>query len=279
MADYGTYASLSLYKTRHGIADTVDDVDILRHLEGASRVVDRHCRRHFYVKTETRYLDASNAARLWLDNDLLAVTSLLVDEDGDADYENTWKSTDYILWPYTAFPKLAIDADVRQGDYTGFYGVQKSVQIAGQWGYGDGESATPCIPSGATCTTDSTTNTVVTMSDQSKLQIGQNILVDTEQMYVTALTEGGSSDTATVVRGVNGTTAATHTAKPVYVYRYPDDVRDATLMIASRMWKRKDSLYATVVGNPSLGTMDVHQGMDNDVIKLLAPYIWLSTRR
>ena len=54
------------------------------------------------------------------------------------------------------------------------------------------------------------------------------LLIESEQMYVSAVATG----TATVVRGVNGTTAATHSAAAVSVAKYPACVERACVTLA-----------------------------------------------
>ncbi|OGO01396.1 MAG: hypothetical protein A2Y59_06690 [Chloroflexi bacterium RBG_13_52_14] len=77
----------------------------------------------------------------------------------------------------------------------------------------------------------------------------------------------------TIERAMNGTTAATHASgKAVYAYLYPEDIVQATLILAMRAWKRKDSAYQDVVGGAEIGTMIVSKGLDPDVVKLVTPY-------
>lgn len=52
-----------------------------------------------------------------------------------------------------------------------------------------------------------TSETSITVDDGTDFEVNQNIKIDSEEMTITAI----SSNTLTVVRGVNGTTAATHT--------------------------------------------------------------------
>lgn len=257
-------------------ADTVDDALLLARLETASRWIDDHCRRRFYVVTATRYFTPKDGYRLLVD-DLLAVTSLKTDEDADRVYEKTWATTDYDLEPYNGWPKLVIATTPRgqysfpagghygfqQGIIAGRHGVAKSVEITGEWGYGNGFGATPYRASGATVTVGDATNTTVTVSDQALLAVGQLILVESERMYVTALTDG-PPDTATVERGVNGSTAAAHAAAPAYIYQYPKSIRDACMIQAARLHKRKEAPFG-VAGVSDMGTAVVIGKLDPDL--------------
>jgi hypothetical protein len=56
---------------------------------------------------------------------------------------------------------------------------------------------------------DNWLHATIKISDQSLLQVGWTVQVDSEQMEITGLTEG-NPDTMTVIRGVNGTAVASH---------------------------------------------------------------------
>lgn len=269
MADYGTYADLTRLKALAEITDTTDDAELHRQLQDASRAIDLFCNRHFYVKTDTRYPESWGGTELWLDDDLLAVTSVKMDENADAVYEWTFDTTDYLLWPDSdnVWPKVRIDIDTRTSIYAAWARGRRSVQIAGSWGYGDGMRASPWDASGNTGTVATTTGTTLTVSATTGFAVGQNLLVESEQMYVTAV---GSGE-LTVVRGINNTTAATHSAADVSIMCYHRAVAQACLIEALRMWKRKDSAYANRYGNPAFGTVMVYKGLDADAERLLAP--------
>ena len=63
--------------------------------------------------------------------------------------------------------------------------------------------------------------------------------IGSEQLYVTA----ADGRQATVVRGVNGSRAASHEAgAAVAVYRYPGPVVEACLQLAAEMWQGRNGL-------------------------------------
>jgi len=284
--NYGTYASLAQLKTRLGIADKTNDAQLRLLLEAASRAVDKHCKRHFYVKTETKYFDGGAYTQPAIDRytgqvveyasrlvvpDLLSISAsgLKFDSDQDAVYEYTLAVTDYILYPYVDFPKTRIDLDLRQGDYYYYPVGQKPIEIAGVWGYGDGQSAAPYEDSGATLTVADATSASVTASLGAAFAAGQTVLCESEQMYIKSI----SANTLITVRAVNGTTGAAHSAKAAYIYRYPEEVGEAVKLTASRLWVRKDSSYATVIASAEIGELEIYRGLDPDVKRFLQPYI------
>jgi hypothetical protein len=75
-------------------------------------------------------------------DDLLSLTTLKTDEDGDRTFERTWTSDDYELWPYNAatdgIPYTAIERS-QLGSLT-FPTDFRSVEVTGSIGY---SSTTP----------------------------------------------------------------------------------------------------------------------------------------
>lgn len=196
-------------------------------LERVSRRIDTYCRRHFYSQVSTYYNDGTMGNRLIVP-DLLSITSLTADTDNDGVYDDeTWvDGTDYFLENlglYARYPKNCIRITER-GSYCFSVGPRR-YKIAGNWGYGDGLRADPWDLLTSTGTIADTTGTTLTLSaalTDYSLYTGHTILIESEQMFVSSYSASGTS--ATVVRGVNGTTAAAHSAKPIYKAVYPSDI-------------------------------------------------------
>lgn len=271
--EYGAYASLGELKSALGETSTTDDTILLRVLEAVSRLIDKRCRRHFYVVTSTRYYTAEDVDLLLLPEDLLAVTTLKTDDDGDRTYDETWASGDYDLEPYNRFPKTRIRI-TPDGDYSFPAQVPKGVEIAGTWGHGDGFLASPVEDTGKTVKTDGWTSSFstslgLTTGNGSSFSAGQTLLVDSEQIYITAV----STDTLTVKRGVNGTSAASHTAATaIYRYLYPPEVKEACILQSVRAYKRPEAPFG-VIGSPEIGQVVMVTKIDTDVLLYLEPFI------
>lgn len=227
------YSNLVAIKDSLGILATTHNDRLLALLEVASRTIDRYCDRHFFVKSETRYFDGSKAP-LQI-NDLLSIDTLTTDEDGDATFENTFATTDYILYPLNTFPKTKIELSV-DSDYGGFGHRKKGCSIAGKWGYGDGVSAMPYSSSGdLTGDNLSDVATSCDVTDADNFSPGQTILLSSEQCYISAYDTTG--DTLTLIRGVNGTTAVGHNAGTgIYIYDYPADIEQTCLSLAEKIF-------------------------------------------
>jgi hypothetical protein len=272
MAEYGTYASLAQAKAQYSITASTDDAVLLQLLEAVSRGIDKHCGRKFYPNTETRYyndgaLDFADTQRLWVD-DLLSVISVKFDNDRDGVYENTLAATDYLLWPYNAYPKRAVELD-ENGTYSLWPDGRKAIEIAGVWGYGDELRAAPYDNASATGTVADTTTTSMVVSNGANLSAGQTIKIENELMYLTSVIV----NTLTVVRGVNGTTAAAHAAAAISITAYPQPIVLACLMQVGRLYRRRDSSFATAISNPITGSYDLYKGLDPDVQQALSGYM------
>jgi len=230
------YATLDDLKTVLNISDTSSDALLLRLLESASRAVDDWTGRFFYVWHGKRYFDGPITDTLFID-DLLSLTTLKTDTDQDRVYDDeTWSTTDYYLYPANEYPKTRIVANP-SGTYV-FPTGEQVIEIDGAWGYGNGESPTPYSASGIDCTADDTAGATVTVSAEGTIKAGHTILVDSEQMFVTAVTTDGSKQ-ITVERAANGTTAAVHSGAEASIYEYPGPVRTATLEFAVELYARK----------------------------------------
>ncbi len=274
------YADLTTIKSNSylNITGTGDDTYLRLLLETASRAIDIWCNRHFYVWTGTKYYDGG--AYSLLTDDILAITTFKLDQDCDGTYEITLSANrDYELYPLNEFVSMWAEISSRADRvYSDFNpGVKKGVQIIGSFGYGTGATATPYKDSGAVVNTgnmaiDATTHALATGKGAS-FAIGQTILINSEQLYITGI----STDTLTFafnpLRGQNGTTAAAHTSgATIYIYEYPDAIKLMCLIQTMRWWKRKDSAFANVIGNVELGTTEYYRSLDPDVRMIVGMY-------
>jgi hypothetical protein len=265
------YSYVSRTSLKDRVADSLTDDDTLYRavLEAASSEIDAICNRTFQPHTATRSYRAHNATTLVLPDDLLSVTSLKTYKTSSRDSQDTWSASDYDLLPYNAAgqrePYTMVEA-TPDGLYV-FPSFAKGVEIVGVWGWWlDTLSVTTL--NGAISSTTATSVTVATAT-ASLVEPLMTILVDSEQMYVTAV----SGAVLTVERGVNGTTAATHlTAAAVSVYRYPSAIVEATAIQSARLYRRKDAPFG-VIGSPEFGQTATIARVDPDVKMLTRRYM------
>jgi hypothetical protein len=146
------YCSVEELKSRLAIPDTGDDFELQLAVESASRSVDEICGRYFWQGPATRTYVPESIWRLPVD-DLVSVTTLKADWDGDGIYEQTWTAgTDYALevgpyryntqargetWPYTIV--VAINGG-KLFPYVWMWAHLDRIQITGVFGW-------PAVPS------------------------------------------------------------------------------------------------------------------------------------
>ena len=262
------YADLTTLKSGAvlNITGASYDTRLLELLEAVSRLMDRYCNRHFYVLLATRKFDGKGASSLNL-QDLISLTSLKTDDNADRIFETTWAPTDYLLYPPNADPTrewgrpyTRVLVDTEAGTREAFPPGLQAVEIAGKWGYREvTEDSGSDINEGAQY---SATGTTLTVTGGSKFAVGQTILIESEQLYVTAI----STNDLTVIRGVNGTTAAAHTnGTNISIYRYPRAVVEACLIQTSKMWMRRGGASTGSASHPA-------QSLHPDMKQLLEPY-------
>lgn len=94
------------------------------------------------------------------------------------------------------------------------------------------------VASGTLAADASDSDTTVTVADGTLYTEGQTVKVDDEEILVVSITD----DSLLVVRAQHGTAAAAHAnGSTVNAFRYPTQVVAATLMVAQRRWKMRDS--------------------------------------
>ena len=141
------YCTVEELKSRLGITDTTDDFELGLAAAGASRAIDEITGRYFWRGTDTRTYIPESISRQSLD-DLVSVTSLRVDRDGDGVFEEAWtQGTDYALevapgkynaaakgeqWPYTA---AVVITGGRLFPYVWMWSHLDRIQVAGVFGW------------------------------------------------------------------------------------------------------------------------------------------------
>ena len=148
-------------------------------------------------------------------------------------------ANDFFLMPYNVSPKTIFK--LNEDSANTLDAGQQTLAILGSWGY-----TTDTLSVTTADAVGSTTTTSVSVTSATDLGPAQAILVDSEQMYITAI----SGNTLTLERGVNGTTAATHSGgAAVSRYDYPALVVQACLDVAKLTFRNRDLGISTTIGS------------------------------
>lgn len=237
---------------RLAVDDRRDDVEIARVNERVARGIDTKLGgRHFYSWNGTRYFDGCSVvgSRLYLADDLLSVTQVLVDADNDGTPETAYvANTDFAFWPYSApakgQPYRALE--LLQGASGSWFAGTKALGITGVFGYSNETEATGLT---GTLTDETDTSLVATDTAEGVISVGDTLVQGTEQMDVTAVL----GTTVTVVRGINGTTAAAHSAVAIYRRRYPRDIEEIAVLDACRLLREGQTGAGGAAGSSEFG--------------------------
>lgn len=138
MAITNGYCTLNQIKAALRITDTVDDDMLEMAVESASRMIDSECDRNFYGTATTRDFTPSDPYTVDTD-DLTAITSVKLDDQGDRTFLITLQTSDYQTEPLNqrvsgnAYPIYRLRMI---GDYLlPIWGKQATVRIAGTYGF------------------------------------------------------------------------------------------------------------------------------------------------
>ena len=296
MATRHTYATADnlrdyLAGTNYSSSWTSDAAIISRIVEASSRIIDNYVgMQSFGARTETRYYDIGSGSlrnspqnvrdttndsnigissgyvnAVVLDAWLISTTSVTSYKSTDRSASETLTEgydNDFWLMPYNSTPK--VELKLNEDTAKALYGGQQTLAIAGSWGYTN--DTTP-----AKTTVDavsSTTATSVSVASAGDLSPAQTVLVDSEQLYITSI----SGNTLTVERGVNGTTAATHSSgASVYAYAYPELVIQTCLDLGKIAFRDRDMGLTQTLGS---GEVQITRA-DSEIwstLRVLQPY-------
>ena len=271
MATRHTYATSDdlrdyLAGTSYSSAWTSDAGAIRRILEASSRRIDDYCGGGtFGPQTQTRFYDigwgtlrdspqytiasdngnltttTSTAGVIPLDGWMISPTTVTAYGATDRATSETLTegyANDFFLMPYNFNPKtiLKLNEDTTKG----FDGGQQTLSVVAEWGY---TANTLSVTTSDAIT--STTATSVSVTSATNLGPAQTILIDSEQLYITAI----SGNTLTTERGVNGTAGATHSGgASLYRYDYPELVVQACLDLSKIVFRDRDMGTVTSIG-------------------------------
>lgn len=139
-SDADLYCTPTMLKSRAGITDNYDDDQIVGACRAVARWIDRKfCQRHFFRYAATKTFAAKSSTCLALP-DLVSVTAMKTDADGDGVFETTWDVSDYQLLPENAAvefepePYDEILALARSFPFA-CAGRRNRVQVEGVWGW------------------------------------------------------------------------------------------------------------------------------------------------
>ena len=241
MTTLNSYATLQDFKnywlSRGGenASDTRDDAVIESLLRTASRYIDSKTGRRFTPYIETRYFDVPSGQldnRLLKTPDLLEVISIT---NGDG---VTVPSTEYTLRPRNSSPRNGIrliDNSTYYWTGDGAGDMHDVIAVNAVWGCHDRYSQAWLLGSTAAEAMDAT-ETGYDVTSGTLFGAGNLIRFDNELGYVSAV----NTNTLTITRGENNSTAATHlTSINITIWQPMEEARNAVCEIANTAYRRR----------------------------------------
>ena len=312
MAEYGVYVPWEQLKEYIPIRieQARDDANLFRICIEASRKFDAHAGRKFYPTQTTRYYDdpdwtltrprqrtwvsrfarfapayryplAYKCDQLVLDDDLLEVISLTSNNGADtvAAVDYNLLSADNSNWtPYNVIELI-------QGNDAAFtYSStpQDSNAVTGYWGYHehwadawqDSQDTVENNPLSSSATT-------ITVNDvdganlyglSPRFMVQQLLKIESEWLFVTG--KNTNTNVLTVIRGVNGTTAAAHVQNtPIYIYQPMAEIVGAMEVLATYIYRRRESVGSLGdQGTAANGVLVMPSKLPQDVMDMLNIY-------
>ena len=278
MSNHGVYGLRYDLKSRmSGIAstDTNDDENMQALCIAASRILDSATRREFYPIYQARYFDMPpDDSLLKVDRDLLAVDTFTTQNTGV-----TVTSGQYYLMTGNSYNNPPYDRISQKADssrpnllYSGT--MQKSQCVTGWWGYHE-DWSNAWQNSQDTVENDplSASGTSITVNDADgadlfgntpRFKVGQLLKIESEYCYVSAVNT--STNALTVIRAVNGTTAAAHVQNTeIYVYRPMREIEQAAIRLAHWLYGLGSIGYMEIIATIGEGGIEIPQSAPADV--------------
>ncbi|MCK5564540.1 MAG: hypothetical protein KAJ07_04785 [Planctomycetes bacterium] len=258
-----------------------------------SRWIDDHTGRVFYPFSEVRFFDGpgrnlhrdssdpnrSPGAEIYVD-DLISVTEVAYSEDDGTTY-TALTSSDYDLLagddrnPRGSYNNIRLTFN---GDLAVWPSGQKAVKVTGVWGKttpredafiltGQTVQDNPLL-SGATTLTVTDIDAADGWGITPVISAGDILRIEDEYLEVTVTNT--TTNTATIVRGRNGTTAAAHVqTTPVYKWTVHPKIKQACLIQATHQFKRAQGGFADAMALPDMGKLLQIKSIDPEVYDLV----------
>lgn len=266
-----------------GIRSTTTTYDnlILELSKRISRLIDGHCGRVFFPKSDTRYFDGDGSTEQWID-DCLEITTLSYSKDDGVNY-SAYTSADYYATVagdharMESYTKLVANVSWTAA-ISCFPRGQRSIKLVGIFGYAadrdqvwedsqDEVESNPLAAGDTSCTVNDADGADL-WDVTPRFQVGQLVKIEDEVCEVTGVNTG--TNALTLVRGRNGTTAAAHVQNTdITIWRACEQVKQANIIQAIRQMERGFQGFGDARANPDLGEMMFVKQIDPEAAFML----------
>ena len=257
-----------------------------------SRWIDNLTERMFYPFIDTKYYSVDKNRvhdpdfdDLWID-DLMEITSISISEDDGKTY-TALATGDYIPMhgqdfnSEKSYTLLKVD---RNGDLGSWPVGQRSVRVIGTFNFTDDRSNffedtldevenNPLTAAGTSLTVNDVDG-VDLQGITPRIAPGNLLRIGTE--FVEVASTNATGNTAVIVRGVNGSTAAAH-IQNVQIDKFmpPEPLKQACIIQAIKQFKRGQAGFGDAAAQMDLGRILQMKSMDQGALDMLQAYMKL----
>lgn len=238
------YASLAEVQAAMDRTGDGDESELERVAERVSRAFDDETHRVFYSYLDTRYFDTRGGRVLFIDDDLVSVTTLKVDGSNDGSFEETLTeglTNDFVLAPFNESAKTMIELRPGGSRNAWPWGSLR-VEVDGIFGFG-AETELP----GDTVRNAPLTAAGLTLdvADGTLFSVGQTLVIEDEQVYISGI----STNALTITRAANGTIAAEYAQDTVISrVKYHEVVNAAVVAQSTRLFLAERGGFSGDIG-------------------------------
>lgn len=270
--------------------DVSEDAYIRRAIYQMSDRLQSMTEKGFLPSKETRYFDAlgfhisPDGLSLDLHRDPFLELTSVIDGEGNAltAYDRSLKTGDYLL-PGNKYPfrdiEIVSSSSKRWDKYNPIY--QEAIAITGVWGFhtrydkawlssGDAVKNDPSIDASVTTITVADADEQDGMGFVPRFSPGNFLKIESEYLEVVGVDT--SANTLTVLRGVNGSTAAIHLKDvPIYVWQPQPEIVRAVCRWAAYVQSRHGAFTEVVI--QEVAAVRYPKDLPEDVENIILQYI------
>lgn len=242
--------------------DAKKDTEYRTAIFAASRMWEGSTLQWFYPRYQTRYFDFPiDDTVLKVDEPLLSVSTFLTNNGAlelSSDEYYLMCGTSYNLQPYN---KISLKTDGSQPNMLFSGTSQRSQSVAGFWGYHeeydlawqDSEDSVqndPSISAAETALTVANANGADYYGFTPRFKEGQLLRVVTSSVaeFMEVVKVDTAGNILTVIRGVNGTTAAVHLKDTtIEVYKPMGDIEQAVRRLAAWVYEQRNAPFTNEI--------------------------------
>lgn len=252
--------------------------DINRFIRRASAAINSYTKRSFVPIRKTLVFDLDESDYLSFDEDILAVNGLS-HFNGASEFDSgayhlrqgeTYNREPYdnlivddttgSLFNFTSTPIKAIYADVEIGYNANYTDAWKAV----------GGSLTEDVASATSIINVGASSEYSDLFFRGAFNEGDLLKIEEEFIYVRS---GSGASNINVLRGVNGTTAASHgSGTQIYTFFVEDDIHYSAVALAAWQREKRESPYQNRIASIQMGTIEMPETWPSEILDKIKNY-------